>query len=752
MPLNGLSSFQKCKGIFAILAIMMHTFPVFSAPPHSGISALDYLRDRGEVYLSFIPDSSLSLEEISKTLSIDFIEGSRVYAYANELEYVGFVLRNLAYQVHVPPGLLYADKSIQMRSDVDISTIESWDFYPTYQAYESMMAQFAIRFPELCELVDMGTLPSGRKILFAKLGHTNDKEDGKPRFMYTSTMHGDETVGFNLMLRLIHYLLNEYGKDAYVTELMNELEIWICPNENPDGTYRSGNASVIGSTRSNRNNIDLNRNYPRIIDGFASNLQPETRAMMRLTDSLSFVMSANIHGGIECVNYPWDYWVSSQRKHADHDWWYMVSREYADTARHHSHPNYMNPMGANFINGVTHGGDWYVVERGRQDYLNYFANQRELTLELSNTKLLPTDSLNNHWEYNYRSLLNYMNQATFGIRGHVRDLNAGRAVLANIELRGHDKDNSHVFSDSANGQYYRPVQVGTYEMYVQAEGYPEFSFDMVRTQSNQRTNIDIDLSMFVFDQIHIDFEPTVPRRTSRAWVKVTNNTADYLYFHRVEIIGDQVFNTDAVVIFDKQSGYIPPMSTDSILMFFSPDSPGDYTADCKLYFYSGIMYDLDPAVTIRLSGHAMDSAAFLYVHDWILFYDVPLTHSKDLRAYVANMGNVPLIITNTFVTGTAFEIRADFPITVDDCHLDATSFSKKSAVCERSHDFQGCVTPRRLHTGGVLVTEGSLLTLYKRDNSLNVLSACGTLTSFPESTMFLSPCVLAAKMAIIPIT
>ncbi len=643
--------------------------------PVSNKTASDFLQERGEVYFSFslsADDMSSEdiLRELSNNISVDYYTESRVFAYASEAEFADFLARQLDYQVHIPPGLMYADKNIQMRSSVLIDEIESWNFYPTYQAYESMMEQFAAGFPELCELVELATSPGGRKILFVKLGKNNDIEPGtepagKPRFMYTATMHGDETIGFNLMLRLIHYLLNEYGSNPYVTHLMDELEIWICPNENPDGTFRNGNSTVVGSTRFNRNNIDLNRNYPRIPDGFASNLQPETRAMMRLTDSLDFVMSANIHGGIECVNYPWDNWVSSQRKHADHDWWYMVSREFADTARFYSHHNYMNPVGGNFIRGVTHGGDWYVVERGRQDYMNYYANQRELTLELSNIKVLPTDSLDNHWEYNYRSLLNYMNQATFGIRGHVRDLAASRPVQASIELRGHDKDNSQVFSDSANGQYYRPVQAGTYEMYVRAEGYPDYSFDVVRTQSYQSTSIDIDLGMFVFDQIHIDFEPTVPNRTSMAWVKVTNNTDEYLYFHRVEIIGDQAFNADAIVIFDKQSGYIPPLSTDSILMVFWPDSPGDYAADCKLYFYSGIIYDLDPAVTISLAGHAMDSAAFLYVHDWVLFYDVPLTHSKELQAFVANMGNVPLIVTNTFVTGTAFEILADFPVTIE---------------------------------------------------------------------------------------
>ena len=74
-------------------------------------------------------------------------------------------------------------------------------------------------------------------------------------------MHGDETAGFILMLRLADYLLKNYNSDTRVKTLSDNLEIWINPLANPDGTYRDGNF-IISPVRNNANGYDLNRNFP----------------------------------------------------------------------------------------------------------------------------------------------------------------------------------------------------------------------------------------------------------------------------------------------------------------------------------------------------------------------------------------------------------------------------------------------------------------------------------------------------------
>ena len=112
----------------------------------------------------------------------------------------------------------------------------------------------------------------------------------------------------------------------------------------------------------------------------------------------------------EVVNYPWDY---HHELHADDAWYRFISREYADEAMAVD-PDYMFGWPDD---GITNGAEWYVIHGGRQDYVNYYLEGREVTLELSTGLRLGSNHLEEHWNINRRSLLNYMAQCTYGIRG-----------------------------------------------------------------------------------------------------------------------------------------------------------------------------------------------------------------------------------------------------------------------------------------------------------------------------------------------
>ncbi len=452
-----------------------------------------------EVWFRFEAREDSVLKQLSSTISIDFFDPHTrtVIANANPREFARFLEYDISYTLLTAPGNATDKSQFNMLSSVDMANISQWDFYPTYEAYESMMQQYEDLFPDLFEKVEILTLASGRKIIFGRITSNVDESHDRPRFMYTATIHGDETTGFNLMLRMIHYLLNNYDKNDEITWLLNNLEIWICPNENPDGTYTTDNSTVVGATRRNVNGIDLNRNYPNPVAMPAEPIQPETQAMMDLVEQYQFVMSANIHGGIECVNYPWDSWLSAEQTHADHFWWQYVSHEYADTARYYSPDGYMNPQGPSFQNGVTHGGDWYVVYGSRQDYMNYYAHQREFTLEISDTKLLPTTLLPAHWEYNYRALINYMKQSLYGIQGRITDINSGEPLRAVVSITGYDKDNSEVFSSEDHGRFSRPLAQGNYDLVITAPGYPAKNIPNVSVQNHQATWLDIEMGIYL---------------------------------------------------------------------------------------------------------------------------------------------------------------------------------------------------------------------------------------------------------------
>ncbi|MAO71112.1 MAG: hypothetical protein CMD02_01210 [Flavobacteriales bacterium] len=413
--------------------------------------------ESGEIYFSFQYESKDQLNELSKIISLDHKTNSHnAFAYANKKEYEEFLKLNINHNIIEKPTLNYknGDKS-------------SWNYYPSYPEYMNMMTAFADSFPDICKLHYLGTLNSGREILIVQISDNVGVKENEPSFLYTSSMHGDELSGYVLSLRLIDYLLNNYGENNKITYLIDEIDIWINPLANPDGAYYGGNQNVWSAIRYNSNFIDLNRNYPDPEDGphpDGNPYQQETNIFLGLADTINFNMAANMHSGAEVCNYPWDTWGNLT---SDNNWWQYVTEQYADSCQMNSSSGYFNDLN----NGITNGWDWYEVDGGRQDYMNYFRYCKEFTLELSNDKTPNPNDLPDLWEANYPSLLNYMEQSLFGLRGTVTDSITGNPLKVRVEISGHDIDSSHVYSNLPIGNYHRYLYQGNYNITFSKVGY-----------------------------------------------------------------------------------------------------------------------------------------------------------------------------------------------------------------------------------------------------------------------------------------
>ena len=420
---------------------------------------------------------------LTKVISIDNVEDKTIYAYANEKEFNEFIKLNYKYKILPHPGDV-----VDPKMGRTIEEIEAWDAYPTHDAYIAMMNQFAANYPTICQIVDAGNTVQGRKILFAKISDNVGIREAEPQFMYSSSMHGDELTGYVLMLRLIDSLLSTYGTNARVTNLVNTVELWINPLANPDGTYKSGNHTVSGATRYNANLVDINRNFPDPADGPHPDgyaWQPETIAMMNIAEHNNFVHSANFHGGTEVVNYPWDTW---SRLHPDDNWWKFISHQFADTVQANSPATYMN----GYDDGITNGYAWYRITGGRQDYMTYFRRGREITFEISDVKLINASLLPAHWYYLRKSLLNYIENVFYGIRGIVTD-NLGNPIKTLIKVNAHDVDNSEIYSDSLTGAYFRMINPGTYSLTFSAPGFISKTITNVSASNFNSTILDVEL-------------------------------------------------------------------------------------------------------------------------------------------------------------------------------------------------------------------------------------------------------------------
>ena len=412
-----------------------------------------------------------TLQSLSRDFSVDRVDRNadgtfKTRIYLSYRDFDNFLAKNIPYTA-MPQTRAF----VQMAQNYEQMTA-SWNRYPTYSTYTAMMDTFRTRYPQLCEIdTILSNTPNNHKILCAHISSNLNDNEGKPSVFYISTIHGDEVVGYYFMLRLIDYLLTNYNTDTYVTNLVNDVDIWICPLHNPDGTYYTSDNQINSqnvSIRSNYHGIDLNRSFPWAGQNPAKENEdePEVQAMMQFMQSHDFTLAANFHGGAEVFNYPWDYWMSWQHSHADADWWNYVGRQYADTCQHYN-STYMTEEG----NGVTEGGDWYVITGSMQDYHNWYLGTRHVTIEVCDSKVLSTNRLPNYWAYAYHSLLNFIGEANHGIHGTVTDSLTGEPLEALVYIANHDLDHSYVETSLPHGDYHRPIKGGQYAVTYSAEGY-----------------------------------------------------------------------------------------------------------------------------------------------------------------------------------------------------------------------------------------------------------------------------------------
>jgi len=482
--------FQKYLGLFVIIFVFF-PYGLYSQSDQQK-SADSILNKWGEMYFKFNVSSKAEVDVLTRIISIDNFKGNEVFAYANHEQFEKFLKYGYKLTILPNPGSLLKGTDLIPESYTNNRrSVAVWNFYPTYQQYVDTMLYFASAYPEICRLDTIGTSVQNRLLLALKISDNVNVEEGEPEFLYTSSMHGDETTGYILMLHLIDSLLTGYEVSPRITDIVNNTEIYINPLANPDGTYNGGNNTVYGAIRYNANGYDLNRNYPDPTGTYTGPRQKETLAFMNYADEHNFVMAANFHGGAEVFNYPWDCWYKLT---ADDDWWYYTGREYADTVHVYSAPGYFTFLN----NGVTNGAQWYQIFGGRQDYMNYFKHCREVTIELSNEFILPVNKLISRWNYNYHSLLNYIERVNYGFQGIITDTATGEPLLAKVFISGHDKDSSWMWSKLPSGFYSRPIFEGNYNVTFSATGYFSKTIPNVTVSNLGTTILDIQLKPITY--------------------------------------------------------------------------------------------------------------------------------------------------------------------------------------------------------------------------------------------------------------
>lgn len=398
---------------------------------------------------------------------------------------------------------------------------QNWSSYPTYKQYVNYMQKISNDYSTICQLDTIGKTTEGRLLLCIKIDNKQNNIIERPKVFYSAAMHGNELTGAMMLLYLIDTLSKHI--DNIATSSTFPI-IYICPFANPDGTWVGGNNDISKAMRYNANYVDLNRNYPDIRSSQNTDgeiLQKETASFIAYQNKEKFHLSCNIHTGSEVFNYPWDTYKSKTKTHADNEWFKAMGEDFVSSLNDES-GDYFKTVNSS---GIVEGGDWYVIYGSRQDWSNYFAHCREITLEISNLYAPPFNEISSYWHKLQNSLFTFIDYCELGIEGIVVDSITGKVLDdVMIEINSYDKDSSQIFTNE-NGYYFRPLLDSSYYINFSKAGYNSKSVMVYLGKELKRMDMQLSplqTSLDYVPQLSLEIYPTLAENTVSISTKTEN--------------------------------------------------------------------------------------------------------------------------------------------------------------------------------------------------------------------------------------
>lgn len=446
-------------------------------------TALEYLETRGEVILKIQLPSMDAIHEVAKIASVDRVVSPTVItAYFNSAEFTVFEKLGYEYEVLVPESM-QIPKSRGDNSYRNFNIRDDISSFPSYDGYESLMEAIAAANPEICRLETIGTSVQGRKIMFLVISdNVNSDNEAEPKVTYTSTMHGDETVGMIMYLKLAQYLVSNYNSDSEAKEIVDNVELWICPDLNPDGTYGgSGGSGQWGAKRANANGVDINRCFPDVPqpNGKSFSSAPELAAVVELDRKKKFYIGADSHGGMEGMVMPWAYQKGVQPPANKKVW-----------------QRFGNVFKSDFQQIFVCENGPYAAPGTKFDFGYYDNSAVVVCPELTTTKPIQEGQFDYQWGRFKEGYINLIKEAMYGIHGTITELNTGEPIKATIEVVELDRDGYGIVETHSLGDFYHTATTGTYTVKIDVEEdslYNDTTITGVSVTNGKVTRLDLEL-------------------------------------------------------------------------------------------------------------------------------------------------------------------------------------------------------------------------------------------------------------------
>jgi hypothetical protein len=233
---------------------------------------------------------------------------------------------------------------------------------------------------DIAQAVDIGTSVQGKPITAIKVTRSARplRPGRRPAVVYQATQHAREWIALETVRRLLHYFLDNYGKNPDVTKAVDTDELWFIPVVNVDGydyTFTPGNRFWRKNLHDNdgdgvitsNDGVDPNRNFPykwgydnegssanpadETYRGTGPASEPETKAQVALYRKIRPKFMLNWHSAAELLLHGVG-WQSLTRSPDD-----LIHEAILGDIDHSAVPGYTPELGAQLYttNGETDG-------------------------------------------------------------------------------------------------------------------------------------------------------------------------------------------------------------------------------------------------------------------------------------------------------------------------------------------------------------------------------------------------------------
>ena len=175
----------------------------------------------------------------------------------------------LRYEITVP-DLIARDRAI-MANDSGMSLVEPQPGertdYRQLADYSAEMAALAEKYPTMARLIELPhrTL-EGRTVYGIEIARDVDKRDGRPVFYNDGCHHAREWPAAEVPIMWAYDLLENYGKDARITNIVDNVRNIIVPIVNVDGFEYSRNHPMIAAENA-QTNTGINAVFGIVTEG-----------------------------------------------------------------------------------------------------------------------------------------------------------------------------------------------------------------------------------------------------------------------------------------------------------------------------------------------------------------------------------------------------------------------------------------------------------------------------------------------------